>query len=54
VGIEEELRTRYSFSKEGEKMIVIINEEEEYVPEEKDHGFFKKTMSWFRGLSLVE
>lgn len=56
VGIEEELRTRYSFSKEGEKIIVIVNEEPPVVEnhDENEGGFIKKTFSWFKGLSLVE
>jgi cell division protein FtsB len=54
VGIEEQLRTRYSFSKEGEKVIVIIDEENNTpeVPEKK--GIVDKTVSWFRDLNLLE
>jgi cell division protein FtsB len=54
VGIEEQLRTRYSFSREGEKVIIIIDEdvEEIAVPEKK--GIVDKTVSWFKGLDLLE
>lgn len=52
VGIEEQLRIRYSLSKEGERVIVIIDEDEvvEEITEEKK-GFIN---SFFRKLNLIE
>jgi cell division protein FtsB len=56
VGIEEELRIRYSLSKEDEKVIVIVDEEDNSVQniDESQKGFIKKTVSLFRKLNLVE
>lgn len=48
-GVEEELRTKYNVGYPGEKMIVVVNQDEEIVSEEK--GFWKRTFSfitsWF-------
>ena len=56
VGLEEELRNRYSFSKEGEKMIVIVDDEEKkaskIVAEEKE--IHEKIATWFKRTILVE
>lgn len=56
VGLEEELRTRYSFSKEGEKMIVIVDEKKENEAaetSEKDE-LSEKISTWFRRTILLE
>jgi len=56
VGIEEELRIRYSLSKEDEKVIIIVDEELE-IPENVDESqksFIGKTMSLFRKINLLE
>jgi cell division protein FtsB len=56
VGIEEELRNRFSIAKEGEKMVVIIEDKNQQfevkIPE--DENFIEKTFSWFKGLNLLE
>lgn len=56
VGLEEELRNRYSFSKDGEKMIVIVDEEakktSKKVEEEKE--ITEKIATWFKRTILVE
>jgi cell division protein FtsB len=56
VGIEEELRIRYSLSKENEKVIVIVDEEpvEDQIVDDSDKGLIGRTMSLFRNLNLVE
>ena len=54
VGIEEQLRSRYSFSKEGEKVLVIIDDEPDIEAEPEKKGIIKKTMSWFSDLNLIE
>jgi cell division protein FtsB len=55
VGIEEELRTRYSLSKDKEQVVIIIDEDpqSETVDEEKK-GLIKRTMSLFKKLNLLE
>jgi cell division protein FtsB len=56
VGIEEELRVRYSLSKENEKVIVIIDEESDNSEniDESKKSFIGKTMSLFRKINLLE
>jgi cell division protein FtsB len=56
VGIEEELRIRYSLSKADEKVIVIVDEEpvEPVEIDDSDKGLIGRTMSLFRNLNLVE
>lgn len=56
VGIEEELRVRYSLSKEDEKVIVIIDEESDNSEniDESKKSFIGKTMSLFRKINLLE
>lgn len=39
VGIEQEIRSKFGVAKEGEKVILIV-EEEESAPVEKEEGFF--------------
>jgi len=52
-GLEEQLRVRYSLSKENENRIVILEEEIEeiIIPEE---NFMDKTMSWFKKINLLK
>lgn len=58
IGIEEELRNRYSFAKEGEKMIIIVDEENEAESVEKtpEKGpkLTEKVFSWFKRVTLLE
>jgi cell division protein FtsB len=56
LGIEEELRSRYSFAKEGEKLIIILNnnESEEFFETVEDKNIWEKTMSWFQGFNLLK
>lgn len=54
VGIEDQLRSHYSFAKEGEKVVIIIDEETEEVIEEEPKGFMEKTKSWFKGINLLK
>lgn len=56
VGLEEELRNRYSFSKEGEKMIVIVDENEKKTSKnvEEEQEITEKIATWFRRTILVE
>jgi cell division protein FtsB len=56
VGIEEELRIRYSLSKADEKVIVIVDEEpvEPVEIDDSGTGFIGRTMSLFRKINLVE
>ena len=55
VGIEEELRLRYSLSKSDEKVIVIIDEEDP-VPESEpiNDNFLQKTRALFKKINLLE
>lgn len=56
VGLEEELRNRYSFSKEGEKMIVIVDESEKKASKnvEDEQEIHEKIATWFKRTILVE
>jgi cell division protein FtsB len=53
-GIEARLRNFYSLGKDGEVVIIIIDEEEDPVIIEKPKGFMNKTMSWFRSINLLK
>ena len=55
VGLEDELRDRYSFSKEGEKVIVIIDENksaEAVLSEERT--VVERASSWIKRITLIE
>lgn len=56
VGLEEELRNRYSLSKEGEKMIVIVDEEAKKASKkiEEEQEITEKIATWFKRTILVE
>jgi cell division protein FtsB len=55
VGIEEELRTRYSLSKDGEQVVIIIDEDPQpEAVDEEEKGLIKRTMSLFKKLNLLE
>lgn len=51
-GKEEEVRSKFDVAREGEKLIVIVEEEEVIPVIEKDHGlvgkFFTTIGSWFQ------
>ncbi len=51
-GVEEEIRSKYDVAKEGEKLIVIVDEEEKEVDTEENKGFVNKFFttigSWFQ------
>ena len=48
-GIEAEIRSKFEVGKEGEKVIIIVNNpEEESVPEtDSKKGFWQKIFDWF-------
>ena len=52
-GLEEQLRIRYSLSKENENRIVIIEDEIEEI-EIPEEGFMDKTMSWIKKINLLK
>lgn len=47
-GIEDAIREKYQVVKEGEKMVIIVDEEENYPPveEKSDHGF----LGWLKNI----
>lgn len=51
-GKEEEVRSKFDVAREGEKLIVIVEDEEVVPVAEKDHGlvgkFFTTIGSWFQ------
>lgn len=51
-GVEEEIRSKYDVAKEGEKLIVIVDEEEKNVDTNENKGlvnkFFTTISSWFQ------
>lgn len=51
-GVEEEIRSKYDVAKEGEKLIVIVDEEEKEINTEENKGFVNKFFttigSWFQ------
>lgn len=51
-GIEEEIRSKFDVAKEGERLIVIVDEEEKVLTDEKEGGaidkFFTTIGSWFQ------
>lgn len=48
-GIEQEVREKFDVAKEGEKVIVIVEEKATSTPEDtSDVGFFARIKSWFR------
>ncbi len=51
-GVEEEIRSKYDVAKDGEKLIVIVDEEEKEVDTEENKGFVNKFFttigSWFQ------
>lgn len=50
-GVEREIRDRFSVSKEGEEMIVIVNKEPEKSAEVKeDKGLLGDIADWFKDL----
>ncbi len=50
-GIEKEIRNKFSVAKEGEDVIVIISEEDNFEDVEPDNeGIMKKISRWFSGL----
>ncbi len=54
VGREGLLRSHYSLTKTGERMILIIDEKIEDDQEVSDAGLFDKTKSWFRSINLLK
>ena len=48
-GIEEEIRSKYSVSKKGEQLLVIIDKEKATTtPEEAPQGWWQRFLSWFK------
>ncbi len=56
VGLEEELRSRYSFSKEGERVIVIIDENNtsETASTSDEKTLTDRATSWIKRVTLIE
>ncbi len=56
VGLEEELRNRYSLSKEGEKMIVIVDKSDKKTSKtvEEEEEIHEKIATWFKRTILIE
>ncbi len=56
VGLEEELRSRYSFSKEGERVIVIIDENNtsEMASTSDEKTLTDRATSWIKRVTLIE
>lgn len=58
VGLEEELRSRYSLAKEGEKVITIVDHDENegsLDPKPEDTSpYLEKINSWIKRLILLE
>jgi cell division protein FtsB len=57
-GIEEEIRTRFDVAKEGEQVVIIVDESEDGVPleelsrppgsgSEDEEGWFRRFIPWF-------
>jgi cell division protein FtsB len=49
-GLEEEIRTRYNLSREGENVIVLVDNKEDVDDSDADKdkgGFWSKMSSWF-------
>lgn len=46
-GVEAEVRDRFGVAKEGEKVIVILNEEEQGELVEEEVGFWSRVRGWF-------
>lgn len=46
-GVEAEVRDRFGVAKEGEKVIVILDEEEQNEIVEEDGGFWSRVKGWF-------
>lgn len=46
-GKEEEIRDRYRVVKQGEQMILIVNNTDEQLEAEIEHSFWKKIKVWF-------
>lgn len=44
-GIEKEIRSKFNVAREGEKMVVIVDDAPEEVIVEEEKGFFKKLFS---------
>ncbi len=56
VGLEEELRSRYSFSKEGERVIVILDDSDtsEPIQTSDDRTLTDRATSWIKRVTLIE
>ncbi len=55
-GLEEELRNRYSFSKEGERVIVIVEDENgtRCATTTDDASLTEKAATWIKRATLIE
>ncbi len=55
-GLEEELRNRYSFSKEGERVIIIIEDEDgtRSATTTDEASFTEKAATWIKRATLIE
>jgi cell division protein FtsB len=48
-GVEESIREKFGLAKEGEGVIVVVEDENSTkVPEKKTNGFFSFFMNWFK------
>lgn len=47
-GKEEEIRSKFQVAKEGENIIMIVDEKQNYVPTETDKGFLNKLKNLFK------
>ena len=47
-GIEKEVRSKFDVAREGEKLIIIVEDEVKVDEQEKETGFFTTIKGWFQ------
>lgn len=47
-GIEESIRTRFGLAEEGEKMIIIVNDEDDQAKDQKGNKFVEFFTGWWK------